>query len=131
MNKFTSVANWPEGTFYDSYGRPRSTDTHHSLEAAQCVCAALMRGDNGTVALSTQVLVKKRYTALAVTIDTALPFYECPDDCEMVPIGESPWELAVMAYYASPHSDHYCGLPRLTHDSSRIHRGSAFREKRK
>ena len=128
MNKFTSVANWPEGTFYDSYGRPRSTDTHHTLEAAQCVCAALMRGDNGTVALSTQVRVKKGYIALAVSIDTTLPIFECTDDHEEAPIGESPSELGVIAYYTIAGD---CRLPRPIHDNSRIHRGSAFREKRK
>ena len=122
---FMSVAIWPEGITYDSYGRPKSTDTHHTIEQAQAVCEMLKRDGFGgygfAFPLQVLVLVKKSYTSLAVSIDTRLT-----DPTEDV-IGY----LADMAVaYILTTDNPFGGLPVQSFGDERTHKGSAFKNKR-
>ena len=44
---YKSIAEWPEGTCKNSFGKSESSDTHQSKEAAEAVCKMLERDGYG------------------------------------------------------------------------------------
>lgn len=59
MSQWKSIAEWPEGTTSDSYGRCRSEDTHDTRNQALGVCVLLNKwgfgGDGRTFPVKTWI----------------------------------------------------------------------------